>query len=34
MKNLVDIVSKLSDVIGQTEESAKEQFNLEHLTHS
>jgi len=34
MKNLVDIVSKLSDLIGQTEESAKEQFNLENLTHS
>jgi len=34
MKNLVEIISKLSDVIGQTEESAKEQFNLENLTHS
>jgi len=34
MKNLVDIVSELSDLIGQTEEAAKEQFNLENLTHS
>jgi len=32
MKNLIDIISKLSNLIGNTEETAKEQFNLLNLT--
>ena len=32
MKNLIEIISKLSNMIGQTEESAREQFNLSNLT--
>jgi DNA-binding MarR family transcriptional regulator len=32
MKSLIEIVSKLSNLIGQTEESSKEQFNLSDLT--
>jgi DNA-binding MarR family transcriptional regulator len=32
MKNLVDIVAKLSRKIGQTEEAAKEQFKFNELT--
>ena len=34
MKNLIEIVSKLSHLIGHTEEAAKEQFNLLNLTHT
>lgn len=34
MKNLVDIVSELSNLFGQTEEAAKEQFQLLSLTHT
>jgi DNA-binding MarR family transcriptional regulator len=34
MKDLVEIVSKLSDLISHTEEVAKEQFNLVNLTHN
>jgi DNA-binding MarR family transcriptional regulator len=34
MKNLVDIVSKLSNLFGQSEEEAKEQFHLLSLTHT
>lgn len=34
MKNLVDIVSKLSILFGQSEEAAKEQFHLISLTHT
>lgn len=32
MKDLIEIISKLSNLIGETEESAKEQFKLTHLT--
>lgn len=32
MDNLLDVISQLSNMIGQTEESAKEQFNLSNLT--
>lgn len=32
MKNMIEIISKLSNLIGNTEEAAKEQFNLLHLT--
>jgi DNA-binding MarR family transcriptional regulator len=34
MKSLVDIVSKLSNLFGQSEEAAKEQFHLLNLTHT
>ena len=34
MKILVDIVSKLSNLFGQAEEAAKEQFHLLSLTHT
>ena len=34
MKTLTDIVSKLSDLFGQSEEVAKEQFHLLDLTHT
>jgi DNA-binding MarR family transcriptional regulator len=34
MINLVDIVSKLSLIFGQTEEAAREQFHLLSLTHT
>jgi DNA-binding MarR family transcriptional regulator len=34
MKTLIDIVSKLSVLISQSEEAAKEQFHLLNLTHS
>jgi len=33
MKTLIRIVSRLSNLIGDTEEAAKEQFNLQNLTH-
>lgn len=32
MKKLINIISSLSTLIGNTEEAAKEQFNLLHLT--
>lgn len=32
MNKLIEIVSKLSNLIGQTEETAKEQYNLSSLT--
>lgn len=32
MKKLVEIIAKLSRVIGQTEEASKEQFNFKELT--
>ncbi len=32
MINLIKIISELSNLIGNTEEAAKEQFNLLHLT--
>jgi len=32
MKKLLDAISQLSNMIGQTEESAKEQFNFSNLT--
>jgi len=32
MKNLIKIISQLSNLIGKTEEAAKEQFNLRNLT--
>jgi DNA-binding MarR family transcriptional regulator len=34
MKNLVEIVSELSELFGQSEEEAKEQFHLLSLTHT
>lgn len=34
MKNLVDMVSELSNLFGQSEEAAKEQFHLQSLTHT
>lgn len=34
MNNLIEIVSHLSAMIGQMEESAKVQYNLNNLTHS
>ena len=34
MKYLVELVSMLSDLIGQTEEIAKEQFHMLNLTHT
>jgi DNA-binding MarR family transcriptional regulator len=34
MKNLVQLVSKLSNLFGQSEEAAKEQFQLLSLTHT
>jgi DNA-binding MarR family transcriptional regulator len=34
MKSLVDIVSELSNLFGQSEEAAKEQFQLLSLTHT
>jgi DNA-binding MarR family transcriptional regulator len=34
MKSLVEIVSELSNMFGQSEEAAKEQFQLLSLTHS
>ena len=34
MKDLVRIVSKLTDLFGQSEEEAKEQFQLLSLTHT
>ena len=33
MKNLLEIISILSNLIGQMEEASKEQFNLSSLTH-
>jgi DNA-binding MarR family transcriptional regulator len=33
MENLIEIISKLSNLIVHTEETAKEQFNLLNLTH-
>lgn len=33
MNNLIGMVSKLSNLIGQMEEAAKAQFNLSNLTH-
>jgi DNA-binding MarR family transcriptional regulator len=32
MKNLIDLVAKLSNIMGQMEEAAKEQYNLTSLT--
>ncbi len=32
MNDLIEIISKLSNLIGQTEEAAKEQYNLSSLT--
>lgn len=32
MKNLIEIISKLSNLIGNAEETSKEQFNLLNLT--
>jgi len=32
MKNLIKIIAELSNIIGNTEEAAKEQFNLQNLT--
>jgi DNA-binding MarR family transcriptional regulator len=34
MQSLVNIISKLSNLFGQSEEAAKEQFNLISLTHT
>ncbi|MBK6964609.1 MAG: MarR family transcriptional regulator [Bacteroidales bacterium] len=34
MKDLIEIVAELSNLIVQTEESAKAQFNLDNLTHT
>ena len=34
MNNLLGLISKLSNQIGQMEEASKEQFNLSHLTHT
>src|SRR4030043_838713 len=34
MKNLTEIVSELSNLFGQSEEAAKEQFHLSGLTHT
>jgi DNA-binding MarR family transcriptional regulator len=34
MKSLVEIVSELSNLFGQSEEAAKEQFHLLNLTHT
>jgi DNA-binding MarR family transcriptional regulator len=34
MKDLVELVSRLSILFGQTEEAAKDQFNLLNLTHT
>ena len=34
MENLVDIVSKLSNLLGHSEEEAREQFQLLSLTHT
>jgi DNA-binding MarR family transcriptional regulator len=34
MKNLVEVVSKLSNLFGKSEEAAKEQFQLLNLTHT
>jgi DNA-binding MarR family transcriptional regulator len=34
MKSLIDIVSNLSNLFGQTEEAAREQFHLLSLTHT
>jgi DNA-binding MarR family transcriptional regulator len=34
MKDLIEIVSKLSNLFGQSEEVAKEQFHLLSLTHT
>lgn len=34
MKDLIEIVAELSNLIVQTEESAKAQFNLGNLTHT
>lgn len=34
MKNLVDIVSELSNMFGQSEEAAREQFHLLNLSHT
>jgi DNA-binding MarR family transcriptional regulator len=34
MKNLVEIVTELSNLFGQSEEAAKEQFHLLSLTHT
>ena len=34
MKNLVEIVSELSNLFGEIEEAAKEQFQLLSLTHT
>ncbi|MFZ4463755.1 MAG: MarR family winged helix-turn-helix transcriptional regulator [Bacteroidales bacterium] len=34
MKNLVEVVSKLSNLFGKSEEAAKEQFQLLSLTHT
>ncbi len=34
MKNVIDIISKLTHMMGQMEETAKEQFNLAGLTYT
>jgi DNA-binding MarR family transcriptional regulator len=34
MNNLLEIISVLSNLIGQMEETSKEQFNLSSLTHT
>jgi len=34
MKNLINIIAELSNLIVQTEEEAKTQFNLSNLTHT
>lgn len=34
MKNMIDIISKLTHMMGQMEEVAKEQFNLSILTYT
>ena len=34
MNNLLEIISVLSNLIGQMEEASKEQFNLSSLTHT
>jgi len=34
MNNLLEIISVLSNMIGQMEEASKEQFNLSSLTHT
>jgi len=34
MKDIVDIVSELSNLFGESEEAAKEQFQMLSLTHT